>query len=182
LDVWSIEKLKRHVKFSTRQKLKQIKQNYQPTVDNLECQDHVPCTFRRVNDARKTAIINRKLAKRNIDIAALQETSLAASGSLKEEYTFFWQGLGPHEHRIHGVGIAVHNSILLSVQPPSQGTERIIPLLLKTSSGPTYIFSVYAPTLSSSPEVKDDFFEELEKRIRGIPDKENLILLEDFKA
>jgi hypothetical protein len=67
------------------------------------------------------------------------------------------------------------------VQSPSKGTERIISLLLNTSSGPTHIFSAYAPTLSSSLEVKD-VFEELEERIRGIPDKENLMVLEDFNA
>ncbi|GFS12151.1 hypothetical protein ElyMa_003104100 [Elysia marginata] len=35
--------------------------------------------LQQVNDARKTAIIDRELAKQNIDIAALQETRLAAS-------------------------------------------------------------------------------------------------------
>ncbi|GFS11627.1 hypothetical protein ElyMa_004838700 [Elysia marginata] len=69
-----------------------------------------------VNDARKTAIIDRELAKRNIDIAALQETRLAASGSLKEnEHTFSWQGLRPNKNNIHGVGIVVRNTILSSV-------------------------------------------------------------------
>jgi hypothetical protein len=75
----------------------------------------------------------------------------------------------------------MHNSILSSVQPLSQGTERIISLL-NISYGPTHIFSAYAPTLNSFSEVKDVFYEELEEKIRGIPDKENLILLGDFKA
>ncbi len=49
--------------------------------------------LQQVDDTRKTAIIiDHELAKRNIDIAALQETHLASSGSLKEkDYTFFWQ-------------------------------------------------------------------------------------------
>ncbi|GFR69803.1 craniofacial development protein 2 [Elysia marginata] len=130
-----------------------------------------------VNDAKKTAIIDRELAKWNIDIAALQETRLAESGSLKEkEYTFFWQGLGPDEHCIHGVGI------LSSVQPPLQGTERIISLLHNTSCSSTHVFSAHAPTLSSSAEVKDVFYEELEVKIRGILGNENLILLGDLNA
>ena len=57
--------------------------------------------LQQVKDARKTAIIDSELAKRNIDLAALQETRLAASGSLKEKYTFFWQGLGPHPQDRH---------------------------------------------------------------------------------
>ena len=53
-----------------------------------------------VDDARKTAVIDRELHRLNIDIAALQETRLADSGSLKEEhYTFFWHGKGAEETR-----------------------------------------------------------------------------------
>ena len=44
-----------------------------------------------ISDARKTAIIDRELLRLNMDIAALQETRLPSSGSLKEaNYTFFW--------------------------------------------------------------------------------------------
>lgn len=139
--------------------------------------------LQQIDDARKTAIINRELTKLNIDIAALQETRLASSGSIKEkEYTFFWQGLGPDEHRLHGVGFAVRNSLLASIEPPSQGTERILSLHLTTSSGPTHILSVYAPTLCSTAEAKDAFYEELETRIRAIPANDNLFLLGDFNA
>ena len=45
----------------------------------------------KINDSRKTAVIDRELLRLNIDIAALQETRLAGSGSLREQnYTFFW--------------------------------------------------------------------------------------------
>ena len=43
-----------------------------------------------INDARKTAVIDKELSRLNIDIAALQETRLADSGTLKEKnFTFF---------------------------------------------------------------------------------------------
>ncbi|XP_066267498.1 craniofacial development protein 2-like [Branchiostoma lanceolatum] len=49
-----------------------------------------------IDDARKTAVINDELRRLNVDIAALQETRLADSGTLKEQdYTFYWQGRGP---------------------------------------------------------------------------------------
>ena len=61
--------------------------------------------LQQIHDARKTAIIDRELSKLKVDIAALQETRLPASGSLKEkDYTFFWQGLEPEERRLYGVG------------------------------------------------------------------------------
>ncbi|PFX15042.1 putative uncharacterized transposon-derived protein F52C9.6 [Stylophora pistillata] len=63
--------------------------------------------LQQIDDARKTAVISRELKRLNIDIAALQETRLPSNGSLKEEdYTFFWQGKAPEEHRVHGVGFA----------------------------------------------------------------------------
>ena len=46
-----------------------------------------------VSDTRKTAGKNNELLRLNVDIATLQETRLADSGSLKEkDYTLYWQG------------------------------------------------------------------------------------------
>lgn len=109
-----------------------------------------------VDDTRKTAIIDRELKRLNIDIAALQETRLSSDGSIREEdYTIFWQGREPQERRQHGVGFAVRNSLLSSIEPPNRGTERILSLRLQTASGPVNILSCYAPTLCSSVETKD---------------------------
>ena len=75
--------------------------------------------LQKVTNARKTAIIDRELSRLNLDIVALQETRLSSFGSLKEKnYTFFWQGLEPEERRIHGVGFAIKNTLLSSVEPP----------------------------------------------------------------
>ena len=139
--------------------------------------------LQQIDDIRKTAIIDRELSKLKIDIAALQETRLPASGSLKEkDYTCFWQGLEPEERRLYGVGFAVRNTLLSLLEPPSQGTTRILTLRLSTPSGPANIFSVYAPTLCATAEAKDEFYEELEAKIREIPQKEDLFLLGDFNA
>ncbi|XP_076030147.1 uncharacterized protein LOC143018559 [Oratosquilla oratoria] len=141
--------------------------------------------LQQVEDSRKTAIINRELERLNIDIAALQETRLPSSGSLREQdYTFFWQGREPEELHMHGVGFAVRNSLLSSVEPPSKGTPRILSLRLSTTSGPVNVLSIYAPILSSPAETKDEFYEELETTIREIPATEQLpvYLLGDFNA
>ena len=46
--------------------------------------------LQKIDDARKTAVIDRELKRLNIDIAGLQETRLPGDGSLKErDYTFF---------------------------------------------------------------------------------------------
>ena len=137
----------------------------------------------KVNNARKTAIIDRELSRLNLDIVALQETRLSSFGSLKEKnYTFFWQGLEPEERRIHGVGFAIRNTLLSSVEPPSEGTERLLSLRVHTPAGYANIICIYAPTLSSSPEIKDAFYDQLENKIKAIPATEELYLLGDFNA
>ena len=136
-----------------------------------------------INDARKTAVINRELKRLSIDVAALQETRLLSSGSIREEdYTFYWQGKASGEHRMHGVGFAVRNSLLSDCTPPAVGTTRILTMRLDTTSGPVNIVSVYAPTLTSSEEEKDKFYDELETCIKKTPASEHLVLLGDFNA
>ena len=139
--------------------------------------------LQKVNNARKTAIIDRELYRLNLDIVALQETRLSSFGSLKEKnYTFFWQGLEPEERRIHGVGFAIRNTLLSSVEPPSQGTERILSLRLLTPVGYANIICIYAPTLSASQETKDIFYEQLDEKLKTIPTTEEIYLLGDFNA
>lgn len=136
-----------------------------------------------IGDTRKTAIIDRELSRLDVSIAALQETRLPSDGSLREaNYTFFWKGKEPDEPRIHGVGFAVKNSLLTSVEPPTGGTERILSIRLATAAGLVNIFSIYAPTLSSPEDIKDHFYNELDTQIGRIPQSEPLLLLGDFNA
>ncbi|XP_037774603.1 craniofacial development protein 2-like [Penaeus monodon] len=142
-----------------------------------------PATYNRSMTQEKQPSSTAKLTRLNIDIAALQETRLASNGSLREQnYTFFWQGKKPEEPRVHGVGFAVKNSLLSTIEPPSTGSARILSLRLSTFSGPVNILSIYAPTLCSSAETKDQFYEELDTTIRDIPAMEQLYLLGDFNA
>ena len=111
-----------------------------------------------VNDARKTAVIDKELARLGVDIATLQETRLADSGTLKEkDYTFYWQGKTSDEPREHCVGFAVKNSLLKMVEPGSNGSARILTRRLNTTEGPFTLVSVYAPTLAATQETKDEF-------------------------
>ena len=136
-----------------------------------------------ISDVRKTAVINDELKRLNVDIATLQETRLADSGTLKEkDYTFFWQGKSSDEPREHGVGFAVKNSLLNMVEPGSGGSERLLTLRLNTTEGSVTLVSVYAPTLSATSDVKDEFYESLATTIRNIPSTEQLVLLGDFNA
>ena len=136
-----------------------------------------------MEDTRKTAVIDLELQRLNIDIAALQETRLAESGSLREaNYTFFWQGKKADERREHGVGFAVRNTLLPMILPPTEGSDRILTLGIQTEHGLVHILSVYAPTLYSPIETKDSFYEDLDHVLNNIPASEYIFVLGDFNA
>ncbi|XP_050707118.1 uncharacterized protein LOC126992423 [Eriocheir sinensis] len=86
------------------------------------------------------------------------------------------------EIREHGVGFAVKNTLLGTITPPTDGTERILSLQLNTSVGPATLISAYAPTLTSSTEAKDRFYDDLSFTISRVPEKEPLFILGDFNA
>ena len=139
--------------------------------------------LRQINDSRKTAVINDELKRLNVDIATLQETRPADSGSLKEnDCTFYWQGKSSNEPREHGVGFSVRNTLLSMIEPGSVSSERLLTLRLNTKAGPVTLVSVYAPTLTYTPDATDEFYESLATTISSIPSKKQLILLGDFNA
>ena len=100
----------------------------------------------------------------------------------ESSYTFFWQGHPRNQPKQHGVGFAVKISLTAAIIPPSEGTERILSIGLSTSSGLVSLFSVYAPTLTSTPVEKDIFYAALDEAISKVSRTEGLYLLGDFSA
>ena len=136
---------------------------------------------------RRTAVICHELARYNIDVAALSETRLSGEGSLCEEgegYTIYWRGYPDGVPRIHGVGIALRNSIAANLtESPVYVSERLMTLRIPLVRGEyVTIISGYAPTLSSDEEDKDQFYESLNESIRRVPNSDKLILMGDFNA
>ena len=136
------------------------KQNYQKRpVLKLGCWNvwtmttGLSASLQDIKDSRKTAVINDERKRLNVDIATLQETWLANSGTLKEkDYIFFWQGMCSNEPREHGVGFVVKNNLLRMVELGSGGSKRLLTLRLNSTTGPVTLISVYAPSLSATPD------------------------------
>ena len=97
------------------------------------------------------------------------ELTLSKGSPREQDYTFFWQGKEPGKPRMNAVGFEVRNSLLSSIEPPSEDKPCIISLRLSTPSGPLNILSIYAPTLCSSAEVKDEFYEIWRQPSRSSP-------------
>ena len=132
---------------------------------------------------RKTYLIDRELARLKIDVAALQETRLLESGKIREEnFTFFWQGRGADENRIHGVGFAVSNKIVKDFDTPVGISERIITMTYKKTGSPTHLVCAYAPTMTSEADVIDCFYDSLANVLAKFPPGNGTILLGDFNA
>ena len=68
------------------------------------------------------------------------------------------------------------------VEPGSGGSERLLTLHLNSTTGPITLITVYAPTLSATPDTKDIFYENRTFIIRNIPSKEQVVVLGDFNA
>ncbi|CAH0729955.1 unnamed protein product, partial [Brenthis ino] len=125
-------------------------------------------------DLRKTSVIDTELTRLNIAVSALQETRLPDTGSIKEaHYTFFWVGKGQHDNREHGVGFAVRNDLLSCIETPRGISERIMVLRLSSNCGFITLISAYAPTLVSTPEVKDRFYDQLTQAIKAVPSSDH---------
>ena len=132
---------------------------------------------------RTSFLVARELSRLNVDIAALQETRLLESGSVREDgYTFFWKGRGSGESMIHGVGFAVSDRLLKSITTPVGINERLMTLKVQLGSSSVTVISAYAPTLGAEAERKDEFYEELRKLLRDVPKGETVYLLGDFNA
>ena len=136
---------------------------------------------------RRTALVAKELSRYSIDIAALSETRLAEEGSiaeLKGGYTFFWKGKAQEEERIHGIGLAIKTSILKQLPDlPTAINERLMKLRFPlNASQHVTIISAYAPTLTSSDEAKETFYEDLNNLVKDVPSGDTLLLLGDFNA
>ena len=97
-----------------------------------------------INDSRKSAVIDRELAKRPIDIVALQEIRLLEKGSIRElEYTIYWSGKSAGSKSQHGVGIAVKNTLCNKLDGPHAISDHIMTVLHSLEKGHATIICAY---------------------------------------
>ncbi|XP_069187073.1 craniofacial development protein 2-like [Procambarus clarkii] len=135
-----------------------------------------------MSNARKTAGINNKVRRLQMDTVALQETRRPATGSIRENFTFFWLGKQLEGLREHGVSFAIKNRLIVSIVPPTEGSAWINKLQLHTAAEMVSFINAYAPTLTSSTKAMDEFYDDLDLTLRGKPQQEPVFLLGDFNA
>ena len=138
---------------------------------------------------RKSALLAHELDRYSVDIAALSETRFSGEGSVVEGdnrrgYTIFWRGYPTGQPRIHGVGLAIKNSLLKNItEEPTYTSERLMTLRMPLVKGEhALIICAYAPTLSAEEDLKDQFYSDLSTILRGANRRDKILLLGDFNA
>nr|VZI47289.1 unnamed protein product [Spirometra erinaceieuropaei] len=165
LDVWSDETLRRRRR-----------------------DEALPDNPRSNRPERRTALVAPELARYKVDIAALSETRFSEQGQLEEVgagYTFFWSGRPRAERRDAGVTFAIRIDIVGQLPCSPQGiNDRLMSLRLPLRRGGKFatIISAYAPPMTCSDAVRDNFYEDLNALLATVSKADKLIVLGDFNA
>ena len=137
---------------------------------------------------RPTAIVARLLREYRIDICALSETRVHGEHKIQEVeagYTFFLNGRPADKPpQIHGVGFAIRTDLVaqLNGKLPVGINERLMTLCLPVQGCNLHIISAYAPTMTQSHDVIEQFYHKLRQILDKIPPSDKILLLGDFNA
>ncbi len=121
----------------------------------------------------------------NIQILGVSETHHGNRGleEYKQEnrkYSFFYSGKENDSN--HGVGIVVEQDLNPTFK---QISDRICQAEIRLQKRKLIAISVYAPTLSQSekqPEVREEFYQQLDAAIKKVPSRDICVVLGDFNA
>jgi hypothetical protein len=125
--------------------------------------------------------ISRELSRYKLDLAGVQEVRWVGGGTEPAgKYTFFY-GKGNENHEL-ATGFFVHKRIISAVKRVEFVIDRMSYIILRCRWCYIIILNVHAPTEDKTDEVKDSFYEELERVFDKFPKYHMTILLGDFNA
>ncbi|EFN64073.1 Craniofacial development protein 2, partial [Camponotus floridanus] len=121
-----------------------------------------------------------EVEKYGMEVVALQETRWTGEGSLNVgSYAFHYGGSEIHSF---GVGFMINKKILSAVKNVKFINERLGLLVVQGRWYKIAIINGHAPTEDKDDEIKDGFYEELERLVDQLPNDYMKIVLGDFNA
>lgn len=143
---------------------------------------------RTLLDPAIQTITMHTLWKYNIQIACLSEVRLPDTGhreitvpGTETSYHLYHSGVTDNSGQ-YGVGIALSKEANFSIIEWNPISPRLAKIRLKGQISPVTVIAVYAPTLNSDDQAKDDFYDALEQTLRNVPSRDMLIVAGDWNA
>ncbi|KAF0753759.1 craniofacial development protein 2-like [Aphis craccivora] len=120
---------------------------------------------------------NSEINRYSVDIVRLQEIRWPGSGNLKSEnMTVFFSGKNNGNTRM---GLSSVSRLVKKFEPIN---DRICYIVLTEKTFDTVIVNCYAPTETADCELKDLFYDDLDRVLENIPRESIKIVVGDFNA
>ena len=133
-------------------------------------------------EASKQAQIIREMDRYNISILGISEARWTGHGLKKTEtgHTIIFSGC--KDQHIHGVAIILNQKASKALIEWTPISERIIRARFDSKYCKTTIIQIYAPTNDKDDDVKEEFYNSLNREIRNTPKHDMLLVIGDFNA
>ena len=108
------------------------------------------------------------MEQRNVNILCLQETKWKGSKArnIGGGYKLFYNAA---DERKNGIGIVQREELTKSVLEVKRVSDRLMGIKLEVKGSILNIVCAYAPQINNGMEEKNDFWEDLDGLIKGVP-------------